>query len=208
MSNKIQEITQKIYREGVLKAKEDADAIIANAKTKAEEIIHSAKALQERIIIDAQKEAKEIKRKTVAEMQMAAQQFTSKLKQNITEIITTSQIERPVKNALDDVEFVQKIIHAIINNWVHDKSNDSNLLLILPEKDKKELTTFFDSKVNETLNKGVVVSFDKKLETGFKIGPYNGNFILSFTDKDFENYFKEYFKDRTKKLLFDFVEQE
>lgn len=43
MTDKILEITEKIYNEGVIKAKEDAEQIIAEAKSKAHEIIEAAK---------------------------------------------------------------------------------------------------------------------------------------------------------------------
>ncbi|MCY1719533.1 V-type ATP synthase subunit E [Prolixibacteraceae bacterium Z1-6] len=208
MSDKIQEITQKIYNEGVIKAREDAEQIIADAKTKAEQIIHSAHRKQEEIISVAQKQADEIKRKTDTEMQLAARQFISKLKQKITTVITASQVDKPVKNALSDVDFVKKIIQIIINNWNPGTTEDLNLKVLLPAKEEKEFSAFFDSKMNDSLNKGVEVSFDEKLETGFKIGPQDGSYIISFTDKDFENYFKGYIKDRTKKLLFEPVEQE
>lgn len=208
MTDKIQEITQKIYNEGVIKAKEDADKIIADAKIKAEAILLSAKKMQEEIIDKAQKQAEEIKRKTNTEMQLAARQFTSKLKQNITGVISTSQVDGTIRDAVNDIDFIKNIIQIIVSNWKPEKSEDLNIKLLLPEKNEKAFTAFFDSKINETLNKGVEVKFDSKLDTGFQIGPHDGSYILSFTDKDFENYFKSYFKERTKKLLFDSEQQE
>ncbi len=208
MTDKIQEITQKIYNEGVIKAKQDADQIIAEARKKAEEIIHSAQTMQDEIIAKAQKQADEIKRKTETEMQLAARQFTSSLKQKITKTITLSQVDGPIERTLNDVDFVKKMILIILNNWNPESSEDPNLKLLLPEKEEKEFSAFFDSKINETLNKSIEVRFDEKLKTGFKIGPKDGSYILSFTDKDFENYFKGYFKDRTKRLLFESVKKE
>ena len=42
MTDKILEITEKIYNDGVIKAKEDAEQLIAEAKNKANQIIESA----------------------------------------------------------------------------------------------------------------------------------------------------------------------
>ena len=39
------------------------------------------------------------------------------------------------------------------------------------------------------MDKSVVVNFDPEIESGFKIGPKDGGYIISFTDEDFMNYF-------------------
>lgn len=207
MTDKIQEITQKIYNEGVIKAKDDASQILSDAKAKAEEIITSANNKKEIIITEANKQADELKKKTNAELQVAAQQFISKLKQKITETITCAQVEMPVKGAFEDINFVKEMILTIIKTWSQNKS-EMDLKLLLPEKNKKNFIAFFDSKAMETISKGVEIKFDSKIGNGFKIGPVDESYILSFTDQDFENYLKVYIRDRTKKLLFASVEQE
>lgn len=62
MTDRIEEITQKIYNEGIIKAKDDADQLIAEAKEKADALIRSAKRTQEEIIREAQKQASEEKK--------------------------------------------------------------------------------------------------------------------------------------------------
>lgn len=203
MVDRIEEITQKIYNEGVIKAKDDADKIISDAKLKAEELIHSAKKMQQEIISEAEKQAGEVKQKTEAEIRLASKQFVSQLKQQITNIITTAQVDSTVNTAFNEVEFVQQIILKITDNWKPNDSENINLILLLPKDSEQEFTTFFNSKAIKKLNKGVNIQFDKKLTNGFKIGPQDGSYIISFTDKDFENYFKNYIKDKTRKLLFE-----
>lgn len=208
MVDRIEEITQKIYNEGVIKAKDDADKIISEAKLKAEELIHSAKKRQQEIIAEAESLAGEVKQKTEVEIRLAAKQFVSQLKQQITNIITTSQVDNAVKAAFNEVEFVQQMILKITDNWKPHNSENINLSLLLPKTSEQEFTAFFNSKATNTLNKGVDIQFDKKLANGFKIGPQDGSYIISFTDKDFENYFKNYIKDKTRKLLFELENKE
>ncbi len=208
MTDRIEKITQKIYNEGVIKAKDESNQIIAEAKAKAEEIIKSAKKEHEQLIQEAQRKAAEMKKKTEAEIQLAARQFTSTLKQKITNLISKSQVDGPIKEAFSEVKFIQKMILTILENWRPDQANVPDLSVILPEKTKKEMASLMDEKANKTMNKGVELNFDSKLKAGFKIGPKDGSYIISFTDEDFENYFKTYFKDRTKKLLFGTVDIE
>lgn len=204
MTDRIEEITQKIYNEGVEKAKEDARRIISDARLKAEEIVSEAKKQEADIILKAQLQAGEIQKKTDTELQLAARQFFSTIKQRTTGLITAKQVEDQVEKAFNDKDFIQKIILIIVQNW--KKDSDENLQLFLPEKYRNDVDTFFEDKALNAMNKKVEVRFDQQIESGFKIGPKDGGYIISFTDADFINYFKRYLKERTRKLLFESVE--
>ncbi|MCF6333537.1 MAG: V-type ATP synthase subunit E [Draconibacterium sp.] len=203
MTNKIQELTEKIYNEGIVKAKVEADQIIADAKKEAGKIIKAAEIKEVEILEQAKIEAAEFKKNTNSEIQLAARQFISKLKQQITNLVTIAQVEPPVKVAFNDNEFIKNIIITLIQNWNPQKPEEFRLNILLPEKDEKEFSEFFETKAIDVLNKGINILFDSKTTTGFKIGSNDGSYIIGFSDKDFENYFKGYIKDRTKKLLFE-----
>ena len=47
------------------------------------------------------------------------------------------------------------------------------------------------------------IEFDSETKDGFKIAPKNGNYTISFSAGDFENFFKSYFREKTKELLFE-----
>ncbi|NOR76646.1 MAG: hypothetical protein GQ525_16000 [Draconibacterium sp.] len=203
MSNKILELTEKIYKEGVVKAEIEAGKIIADAKKEAGEIVNSAKYQRLEIIDLAKKQAEEYKKNTNSEIQLAARQFMSNLKHQIINIITAKQVETPVRKAFKDIDFVKNIILTLIENWNPQKPEELNLSILLPKNNEKALSDFFETKAIDVLNHGIEIQFDTKTTNGFKIGPKNGSYKISFADKDFENYFKGYIKERTKKLLFD-----
>ncbi len=203
MQKKIFELTEKIYNEGVEKAKKEAEQIIANAKKEADSIINVAKNKEKDSIEQAEKQAVEIKKNADSEIRLAARQFISNLKQQITGLITTAQVEVPVEDAFKDEKFVKNIILTVIKNWNPQKPEELNISLLLPQKEEKELTDFFNNKVKELLDSGLEINFELNIKSGFKIGPKDGSYYISFTDKDFENYFKSYLKDRTRKMIFD-----
>ncbi|MDA3894219.1 MAG: hypothetical protein PF517_21375 [Salinivirgaceae bacterium] len=202
-NDKIKKLTDRIYLEGIEKAKSEADLIILSAKKEAENIIKTAKTKELEIVDQMQKYTLELKQNTEAEIRLAARQFTSNLKQQISELITNAQIEAPVKEAFNDKEFVQNIMLTIIKNWNPQNPDEMNISLLLPEKDEKELNNFFISKAKTHLNSGLEINFLPSMKSGFKIGPKDGSYYISFTDTDFENYFKNYLKEKTKQLLFD-----
>ena len=202
MTNRILELTEKIYNEGVVKARIQADTIISDAQEEADEIIRLAEEKKLETLEQAKKQTEELKNNTNSEIQLAAQQFISKLKLQITNIITTNQIAHHIREAFNDVEFVKKIILTLIQNWDPQNSGELNLSIILPEKNKKEFSDFIEVQTKNILNGEIEIQYDTKATNGFKIGPKDGNYVVCFSDVDFENYFKKYLKDRTKKLLF------
>lgn len=203
MTKKILELTEKIYNEGIEKARAEAEVIIANAKKEADNIISSAKNKEKDIANNAQKKADEIKMKSDTEIRLAARQFISNLKRQITKLITINQVEVPVKEAFKDEEFVKTIILTIIKNWNPQKPEELNIKLLLPAKDEKKLTDYFNNKAKELLTAGLEISLDQNIQSGFKIEPKDSGYYISFTDKDFDNYFKNYLKDKTKEMLFE-----
>jgi V/A-type H+-transporting ATPase subunit E len=41
------------------------------------------------------------------------------------------------------------------------------------------------------------------MKSGFKVGPADGSYVISFTDEDFNNFFKAYLRPKSTELLFE-----
>ena len=100
MENKLQELTQKLYNEGVEKANEEADKIIKEAKAEADKIKKNAEKKAKGIIEEAEQKSEEIKKNVHAELELASKQTVRKVKQQITDLITSKVIDEPVKKLL------------------------------------------------------------------------------------------------------------
>ncbi len=201
MQTKLQELTDKIYNEGVQKANKEAEDILEKAKKEAEDIVAKAKAEADNKIKEAEKKAEELQHNMQAEMKLASTQAITALKQKVSEIITLDVVEPTMKEVFSDKKYLQKIIESVVKGWT--KTGDFDLNVVLPEKDKKEFEKFFKNSLAAEMNKGVEVSFDSDVEGGFTIGPKDGSYIISFTEEDFNNFFKSYLRPKTVELLFE-----
>ena len=201
MQTKLQELTDKIYSEGIQKANEEAEAILATAKKEAEGIIANANAEADKTIKNAEKKSVELNRNMQAEMKLASSQALSALKQQVTGLITLNVVEPTMKEVFSDKKYLQDIILAVVKGWT--KTGDFDLSVILPSKAQKELEQFFKNSLAAESNKGVGVKFDNGLENGFKVGPKDGSYVISFTEEDFNNFFKAYLRPKTVELLFE-----
>ena len=208
MGNKLQELTQKIYAEGIDKANKEAEEIIAKASEEVEIMKEKAKKEAEQIIENAQKEAQEIKKNVNSEVSLSARQAINTIRQQITELITAKSTGEKIKEAFDDREFLQKIIETVVKNWNPNDTKVMDVSVLLPEKDRKELNAWFTSKQKSLLDAGLELKFDDSMESGFKIGPKEGSYQISFTEEDFDNFFRNYLRPRTMELLYSREEPE
>ena len=200
MQNKLQELTDKLYKEGLSKGKQEGEEILAKAKVQADEIVAKAQAEAAAIIAAANKEAEDLKTKVNGDLKMAASQSVAATKQDIETLIVAKMTETEVKKALTSAEFVKEVILAVAKGFNTEEPTD--LELVLPESLKAELEPFVKNVMTKVLNAGVQASFTKKVAGGFTIGPKNGGYFISFTEETFNALISEYLRPATKKILF------
>lgn len=201
MESKLQELTSKIYQEGVERAKNEGKDIIERSRTDAAKILEDAQAEAEHIVRTARTEAEQIRVRVLSEVKMAGGQAVAALKQEITNLVSQAAFSTGAKAAVNDVQFIQELIKEIVGLWTTAKGS-ADLNLILPEKTKAEMQKFFGAKSQELLTKGLAITFDGRFDNGFRIGPKDNSYVLSFTDKDFISLFQGYLKTRTREILF------
>jgi len=202
MNDRLQELTDKIYQEGVSKGSGEAEKIIAEAKEEAEKIVKKAKKDADQIISDAEKKASELQKNTESELRLSAQQATDALKQEITKIVNGSVTEPTIKAAMADVAFVQKAIETAVKNWAVNVNEEVDMEILVPEKDEKAISDYFAKTAKGILDKGFSIESVNNIKTGFQVAPGDGGYKVSFTEEDFVNFFKEFLRPRVVELLF------
>ena len=200
MQNKLQELTEKLYAEGLSKGKQEGEEFLAKAKVQAEDIVAKAHAEAAAILAAANKEAEDLKTKVQSDLKMAANQCVAATKKDIETLFVGKMTDEAVKKALSSADYVKELIKAVAEKFTTD--GPVELAVVLPEALKKELEPFVTDELAKTLGAGVEASFSKKVSGGFKIGPKEGGYFISFTDETFTELISEYLRPTTKKLLF------
>ncbi|MFO7874413.1 MAG: hypothetical protein R6U62_08015 [Bacteroidales bacterium] len=203
MQKKLQELTEKIYQEGVNKANQEAEKIVSDAQKEADDLLDKANKDAEAIRKKAETEANELKNNSLNELKLAARQALSDLKQEIVNLIQAKTIEPETKAAFKEVEFTRDIIQTIVDKWEPEGSDNVNLTLLLPKERQKEFDSFFKNKAKKLLDSGLSLDYSEKFKGGFKIGPKEGGYLISFSDEDFDHFFKMYMRPRLIDLLFE-----
>ena len=200
MENKLQELTDKLYKEGLSKGKEEGEAILAKANEKAAEIIEEAKKEAESILKKAQKYAEDYKTKVEGDVKMAAVQSIQATRKDIENLMVGKMTDKQVSSALSSADFVKDVIKAVAEKFNAEEAVDLNI--VLPENLKKELEPFVSGELASTLKGGVTAEFSKKVAGGFTIGPKDGSYFISLTDETFKSLIGDYLRPATRKILF------
>jgi V/A-type H+-transporting ATPase subunit E len=198
--DKLQELTQKLYDEGLAKGKQDGEALLRKAAAEAEGIVMKAKEEAEAILAKARKEADDFKVKVEGDVKMAAQQSVQATRTDIENLVVAKVVDETVDKALSNEEYLKGIITAVAQRFSADEPAD--LALVLPEALKAKLEPFVTGELAKLLGKGVEAAFSKKVAGGFKIGPKDGGYFVSLTDETFKDLIGSYLRPATKKLLF------
>jgi V/A-type H+-transporting ATPase subunit E len=201
MNSKIQQLTETIFNEGIQKAKEEADAIVKEAGETASRIKKEAQDEADKMIREAQNKSADLQRQVESEIKMSLNQAVSSIKQKITGLITMQVVKPSVNELFSDKDYLKELILNVVKGWIEKESSD--LKVILSESDREKLGSYFKNNLAVTLNEGLDVAFSSKVKSGFKIGPSDNSYLISFTDDDFINFLQGYLRPKASQLLFD-----
>ncbi len=200
MQSKLQELTDRLYKEGLSKGKEEGEALVAKAEDKASEIIAEAQRKADAILEKAQKDANDLKIKVQGDVKMAATQSIQATKRDIENLLMNGMIGGKATSVLSSADFVKEIITAVAKNF--NSQDPVDLEVVLPESLKSELEPFINTQLVKALSANVTAKFSGKIPAGFTIGPKDGSYFIDLTSESFENLIGEYLRPATKKLLF------
>ena len=202
MSNKLQELTEKLYNEGLSKGKEEGEQLLARARSEAEGIVAAARKQADDIVAAANKQADDLRDKTASDIKMASAQSITATKQSIENLVVANALNANVGKAMSDTDFVKSLLTTVVKAFNASNAESVPLEVILPSSMQKELQSAFATEIYDNLAKGSEVKFAKGMSDGFKIGPKDGGFVIGFTADDFNALLGSYLRPSTRKLLF------
>ena len=200
MSNKLQELTDRLYNEGLSKGKEEGEILLFKARKEADEIIANARKQAEDIVTEAENRAAQLKEKAESDIKMASEQALMATKIDIENLLVNALCAEETEKVLSEEKFLKEIILAVAQKFSTQQSED--ISLVLPASLKSMLEPWVSTELKKALKKEISVDFSKKIKGGFSIGPQNGSWYISMSDESFKALISEYLRPVTKKLLF------
>ena len=193
---KIQELTEIIYREGVEKGQAEADRIIQEAKEQAAQIIAEAKKKAAEIEAAGKKTVAELETNTKNELKLYTAQSLSALKSEIANVLTSSTVSQAVDKLVSDKDFLCKFTVALAGKWVENEP------IVIESADADALKAYFTKEAKAVLDKGVSIEKVNGRNALFTIQPEDGSYKISFGKEEFEDYFKSFLRPQLVQMLF------
>lgn len=194
MDNKIQELTEKIYNEGVEKGRNEAERLVAEANAKAADIVKAAEAQAQEIVAAARKAADELNANTRSELKLYGEQAIGAMKSEVATLVTDTIVKEGLNKAFKD-NLLKEVILKIAERWNSDEQ------LVISTSEAEELKAFFAAKAKELLDKGVEVKQINGVK-GFSISPADGSYKVNFGEGEFETFLKSFLRPQIVELLF------
>lgn len=202
MENKLQQLTRKLYDEGLEKGRAEAGRLVAEAREEAEKILFEARAQAEDIVKKARVRAEDVEKNTQTEIALAGKQAVARIKEEIATLIVARATAEGVKKTALDPAFIQQMLLSVAKNWNGAQGGKVSLLALLPESEREKLDAAFEKSARELLAAGIEVGWSKQVKTGFRVGAKEGGYYISFSDADLEALLSEYLRDKVSRMLF------
>ena len=196
MDNKIQELTEKLLREGVEKGNAEAEKIIAAAKEQAAKIIADAKDQAEEIAVEAGKNVKAMEANTKAEIKMFASQAINALKSEVANVVGDKIVKQTVADVAGDKNFMNEFMLKMAEKWAAQED------IVISTSDAASLKALFAKKAKALLDKGVKIEQVNGQKTAFSIQPADGSYKVNFGEAEFEQYFKGFLRPQLVEMIF------
>lgn len=196
MENKIQELTDKIYREGVEKGHEEAKKIIEKAQEEAKKVIEDARVEADSIVATARKSAGELAENTQSELKLFAAQAVNALKSEIATLMADKIVDADVKAFVAEKSSLNAFIVALASKW------SVNEPIVISTADAEGLKKYFVARAKELLDKEVKIEQVNGIKTLFSVSPTDGSYKVNFGEEEFMNYFKEFLRPQLVEMLF------
>jgi len=197
MDATLESLIDKIRKDGVAKAKSEAQEIINNAKSKAQEIIDKAKDESERIIAKAGGESKKLEKNAQAAIRQAARDTVLMVKEELVKIFDRV-IKNEVRKSLNP-EFTAQLITKMVDKW--SLAKEEQLEVLAAKEDVEKIKNTLLAKIKEEAKGKLVINVASSINKGFRIGIKGEEVYYDFSEEAIVEVFKELINPQIKEIL-------
>ena len=198
MDIQLQELIEKIKKDGVASAESAAQNIVAEAKKEAERIISDAEARADSIVKTAKAETERMEKASEDAIAQAGRNLIISFRDGINKELS-ALVSAETAKAMDK-DVLKKLIPDTLKAWA--ANNDAtDVSVLLPAKDLKALESTVKTALKGKLAKGVEIKSDASLSAGFRIGTKGGAAFYDFSAEEVASLFSAYLNPKTTEIM-------
>lgn len=198
MDVQLQELIDKIKKDGVTAAEAKAAEIIESANKKAESIIAAAQEKSSEIIKKSKAETERMEKASEEAITQAGRNMLLSFKDSLIKELDSLILSETT--AAESKTVLEKLVPETVKAWAKN-ADASELSVLLNEKDLKELEKSLTASLKAEISKGLEIKPDKTLSAGFRIGVKNGAAFYDYSAESLAEMFAAYLNPKVAALL-------
>ncbi len=198
MDVQLQELIDKIKKDGVASAESSAAAIIAEAEKKAAAIVSEAEAKAASIVSNGKNETERMEKASVDAIRQAGRNLLLSFRDGVNAQL--SAIVATQTGAALSADALKTLVPEAVKAWAANTAAE-DISVLLPAKDLTALEASLQSALKSELAKGLELKADKSLSAGFRIGSKDGAAYYDFSAEAVADLFSAYLNPRTAAIM-------
>ncbi len=200
MDVQLQELIDKIKKDGVGAAEASAQAIIADAEKRAEAIVAEAERKAAENEKKAKAEAERLEKASIDAIKQAARNTILSFRDGINAELS-ALIQAETAKSYDD-KLLKTLIPEVVKEWVKNPDATS-ISVLLSEKDTAALSSSLAAALKNEIAKGLEIKADSSLDAGFRISTKDGAAYYDFSAESVAALFSAYLNPKTAQIMKD-----
>ena len=197
MEIQLQELIDKIKKDGIESASQEAARLKQEAEAEAKRIVEAAEKEAQSIINRGKQDAERSEKAGISAIEQASRNLVLAFKGEIQGLLDKLVAESVSSSYSQDV--IKGILPDLIKNWA--VKNTDSLTVILSESDLNKVEASLKSSLASTLKGGVELKTAKNLTSGFRISEKDGSAFYDFSAEAVANLLSAYLNPRLAETL-------
>ncbi len=198
MEMQLQELIEKIKKDGVEAAEAEAEAILKSANEKAEKIIADAKEQAEKLMLDAKQQNERTVKSGEDAIRQAGRNLLISFRESVTKELGVI-LNNGVLDAYSPKNLTDLII-KVVEAWSKN-TEPSDVSVILNSDDLKEIENTLLSALKEKMLQGVTLKANDNFDDGFRIAVNQGQAYYDFSAEAVTEMLSAYLSPKVSALL-------
>lgn len=179
MAEELQHLMDRIRKEAVETAEEQAAGIIARAKEKAAALVKEAEEQARAALAKAEEDAGAFTERSTRTLEQAARDLLISVGQGVENILS-DVVGDAVEEALTP-DVLKQMLVKMAEVYVARRGEDSRIDLLISPQDQKELIAFFAEQYRQRMLHGVEIHVDNEVFKGFRVSFVESHVYHEFT---------------------------
>ena len=179
MAENLQNLLERIQKEGVQTAEQKADQIIKDAEAKAQSILNDAKTQAQSDVAKAETEAKSFDAHAKQSIQQAARDVVLSVQQQIDKTLQ-SIVRQKVSEALS-ADGLKNIVLKVAEAYAKGLPNEARIEVLLSEDERRAIGDALVAEFGKSAQTGLTVSASDTIISGFSLSVVDGNVEHDFS---------------------------